>query len=163
MPWREEFPAWFRVPREVEVLAREKYLEDTSWRNDAAPSFGTKLRDGRWLRLWVEHPNPAFRRGWALRFTVLLQDDPSSTDGRTLAATENLEDTLWCLERTLRELGRGRVQIRFVALMGRRSRWVRVKAFRWIAYHDDRSQKCISQLQKSIRWGAWTVSNVQGA
>lgn len=58
--WREEFPADFAVPDE---LSFDPELEDTSWHNDACPSFTlTKLMvaylaEGRVdLRLWVDHP-----------------------------------------------------------------------------------------------------------
>jgi hypothetical protein len=90
----EEFLPAYRVPAAIEQLVALGVLEDLSWRNDRSPSFGTRLRDRTWLRLWVEHPNPGARtRG--TRFTVAIQQDPASGEGEVVARTERVEEALF--------------------------------------------------------------------
>jgi hypothetical protein len=56
--WTEEFEKDYAVPREITDLVAQGKLIDTSWGNDAAPSFETL--DSNW-RLWVDHPDPRMR------------------------------------------------------------------------------------------------------
>lgn len=88
--WQEEFPKSYRVPGDIIKLVYSDILTDLSWRNDPAPSFGVKLRDKNWVRLWVEHPDPARRLGWEDRYTVVVQPEPSIPFGWKLLGTEDL-------------------------------------------------------------------------
>lgn len=103
--WEEEFPA-HEVPYDVRLLVGVGTLEDMSWKNDPAPSFGTRLRDKNWLRLWVEHQNPARRAGFPTRFTVMVQPDLAVPFGRRIAATEDLGEALHWVVETIKARGR---------------------------------------------------------
>jgi len=89
MSWDQEFPPDFHVPRRFAKLVAGGVIEDMSWRNDPCPSFGVKLKDKNWARLWVEHPNADLRRGWPRRFTIIIQGDPTVTFGRRILATDD--------------------------------------------------------------------------
>jgi hypothetical protein len=59
--WLQEFDADFAVPDEV---TNDPDLKDTSWHNNAAPSFNLvrDVNEKRYdLRLWVNHPVQAMR------------------------------------------------------------------------------------------------------
>ncbi len=65
--WLNQFGPEYAVPAEITST-----LEDTSWGNDAAPSFTAKgiNPDAPHAVLWVEHPEPAKRELWQRRFVV---------------------------------------------------------------------------------------------
>lgn len=105
--WLAEFPAHFCVPHAVGHLVRDSILEDMSWRNDPCPSFGARLKDHNWVRLWVDHPNPAARRMWETRYTILVQPDPAVTFGLRIIGTDDLGLALWYLNETIRTKRRG--------------------------------------------------------
>lgn len=92
--WQEEFPSSYRVPREIVHLVEDGVLEDMSWRHDPSPSFGGRLRDKNWLRLWVEHPDPEKRIGWEHRYTVIVQPEPTVPFGWKMVSTEDLCEAL---------------------------------------------------------------------
>ncbi len=97
--WEEEFPSSYRVPREMGKLVMAGLVEDMSWRQDPCPSFGTKLRDKNWVRMWIEHPNVGLRRGWPDRYTVVVQPDPLVPFGWRMVATEDFgESLMWLTE-----------------------------------------------------------------
>ena len=100
--WEEEFPSSYRVPRELGSLVLSKVVEDMSWRQDPCPSFGTKLRDKNWVRLWVEHPNANLRHGWSDRFTVVVQPDPLVPFGWRMWGGEEFPTALTCLTDIIR-------------------------------------------------------------
>lgn len=55
--WESAFGHDFEVPGFVRFLIQKKILEDTSWGNDTAPSFGVWDPTGdRHVVLWVDHP-----------------------------------------------------------------------------------------------------------
>lgn len=83
--WKEEFPKHFMVPIQIENLVEKGVLEDMSWRNDPCPSFGAKLRDKNWVRLWVEHPYAQERKGWPNRYTLVVGPDASVCFGWKIA------------------------------------------------------------------------------
>jgi len=103
--WQEEFPSSYRVPREVVRLADTGVLEDMSWRQDPSPSFGARLRDKNWIRLWVEHPDPNRRLGWEHRYTVVLQPEPAIPFGCMLVSTEDVYEALTWLTEIVRMKG----------------------------------------------------------
>jgi len=69
--WVKEFGIDYAVP--AEILKRTD-LEDMSWHNDVAPSFGREI-NGQPLRIWVEHPDPAMREMPGQRFMVLIDGE----------------------------------------------------------------------------------------
>lgn len=83
MNWRDEFPADYAVPAEVEALVALGEADDCSWHNDSCPSFGRCDGDGG-VRLWVDHPDSAMRdRGPGTRYFVLVEPSnevPIETD-----------------------------------------------------------------------------------
>jgi hypothetical protein len=103
--WMDEFSPSYKVPVRLEHLVLGGALDDMSWRQDLCPSFGVKLRDKNWVRLWVEHPFREGRRKWALRFTVVIQPDPEITFGRMAAATDDFEAAYARLLETLNARG----------------------------------------------------------
>lgn len=103
--WEEEFPSSYRVPREVVRLVDRGILEDMSWRHDPAPSFGTRLRDKNWVRLWVEYPDPAKRMGWDRRYTVIVQPEPTVPFGWRMVSTDNMYEALMWLTELLQIRG----------------------------------------------------------
>jgi hypothetical protein len=108
--WEEEFPSSFRVPGPIEFLVRQGALEETSWQNEASPSFASHLKDGSWVKLWTEHPNAPSRQGLPWRFTLCHQGDPSGI-GEVFFQTEDLNRLLWELVPLLWE--RAKVRPRF--------------------------------------------------
>lgn len=92
--WHEEFPSVYRVPLEIVKLVESGVVEDMSWRQDPAPSFGRKLKNKNWVRLWVEHPDPVQRIGWDRRYTVIVQPDPSIPFGWKMVATDDIYEAL---------------------------------------------------------------------
>jgi|FLYN01.1.fsa_nt_gi hypothetical protein len=112
MVWLEEFPASYRVPKEIMRLVASGMIEDLSWRNDPAPSFGARLKDKNWIRLWVEHPNWERRGGFPTRYTVVVQPDLAVPFGRRLVATDDLGEALYWLTEVIRARGhQGRFRI----------------------------------------------------
>jgi hypothetical protein len=68
--WLDEFEASYAVPAEVTSATD---LEDTSWHNDACPSFHCDASD---LTLWVDHPVEAEREhSMGARFAVTAPVD----------------------------------------------------------------------------------------
>jgi hypothetical protein len=79
--WRDEFPQHFAVPIQIEKMVEKGTLEDMSWKQDPCPSFGAKLKDKSWVRIWVEHPYSQERRGWPDLYTLVIGPDPSVSFG----------------------------------------------------------------------------------
>lgn len=97
--WHEEFPLSYRVPRDVERLVEMGVIEDLSWRNDPSPSFGARLKDKNWVRLWVEHPDSKRRTGWPDRYTIIVQPEPAIPFGWKVLGTEAQAEALsWLME-----------------------------------------------------------------
>lgn len=105
MSWKEEFPAGYDVPWELEKLVEHGVLEDTSWRNDPAPSFGMALRDHAWIRIWTEHPEARHRRGFPARFALVIQEDLGIPFGEMILETEDIKEALFRLDNILEERG----------------------------------------------------------
>lgn len=60
--WETEFGLEFEVPKQVLDLVERGLLVDTSWHNDAAPTFALPDgADGKYAALWVDHPVSAQR------------------------------------------------------------------------------------------------------
>jgi hypothetical protein len=131
MIWEDEFPSSFRVPWPIEALVMRGILEEMSWRNDPAPSFGARLRDRRWARLWTEHPDPECRKRWPFRFILMIQSDPSSTAGEMLAETDDLAEALRRIEAVLYRHGRTGPSFRFTALLRRPGPWMAPRSGPW--------------------------------
>ena len=57
MGWREEFAGRsidYDIP---ESIIRMEGLEDTSWHNNACPSFGLRITESMELTIWCDAPN----------------------------------------------------------------------------------------------------------
>ena len=114
---KEGFSA-FKVSREILKLVKGGVLEETSWHNDTAPSFGTRLRDGTLLRLWVEHPNKDRREGSRFRYSVLVQDDFGDPPHETVVETDDLEEALFHLLGVIERRGQKRARFRLLGCCG---------------------------------------------
>jgi hypothetical protein len=103
--WQEEFPSSYRVPWGVVRMVESGMIEDLSWRNDPSPSFGARLKDKNWVRLWVEHPTPEKRLGWGDRFTIVVQPEPAIPFGWKMLGTEDATEALTWLAEIIRMKG----------------------------------------------------------
>lgn len=103
--WQEEFPSSYRVPRDIDHLVEAEVVEDMSWRNDPSPSFGVKLKDKNWVRLWVEHPDPERRLGWPDRYTIVVQPEPAVPFGWKMLGTQDVNEALGWLTEIIRTKG----------------------------------------------------------
>jgi len=103
--WAEEFPPMYKVPHIFSKLAEDGIIDDMSWRNDPCPSFGAKLPDKNFVRIWVEHPMKDARKGWPTRFTILVQPDLNVSFGRRALATDDLEEAYMKLMFLVRSRG----------------------------------------------------------
>ena len=74
--YKTEFPPEFHAIPEF-VTGDPRWI-DTSWHNDAAPSFELEA-PGVHLRLWVHPENPADREMLVPRFGLFLVVDPESS------------------------------------------------------------------------------------
>jgi len=71
MSWDGEFGPFYEVPGFLPFLVKKKIVEDMSWQNDVAPSFGIHSeKDQREVRLWVDHPFKSRREVGGTRFWV---------------------------------------------------------------------------------------------
>lgn len=77
-----EFPAFANDSACAAMAARSEGWEDTSWHNDACPSFTCDV-----FVLWIEHPDPAMREFNSARFTMVCEDE-------TMLETEDWADVL---------------------------------------------------------------------
>lgn len=90
MAWIEEFPSEYAIPREIERQVSVGAIEDMSWRYDPTPSFGARLKDKNFVRLWVEHPSYGGRRLWPTRYTLMIQPDLLIYFGWRICATNDI-------------------------------------------------------------------------
>lgn len=106
MSHQEEFSPAYAVPVALDQLVHRDLLRDTSWHNDACPSFVVAqdhlVRDEEYLAvLWVEHPDPAQRESGApRRFFVTNGPNPP------IVETDNLVEALHALARQCEACGR---------------------------------------------------------
>lgn len=100
--WREEFSKDFGVPIQIENLVEKGILEDMSWRQDPCPSFGAKLKDKNWVRIWIEHPYAQERHGWQDRYTVVVQPDPAVIFGWRMMSTDIFSHAFYTLQEIIR-------------------------------------------------------------
>lgn len=75
MTYRTEFPSFPEMPEAAVLLAQG--WADTSWHNDACPSF--KSPDGT-LLIWIEHPEEEKRDVMDGRFIVERLPEPVERD-----------------------------------------------------------------------------------
>ena len=64
--WKQEFPNFEDYPAEIDAFIKDGTLKDTSWHNDAMPSFEFGEEDpdsygGQRFRLWVDYKDPKRR------------------------------------------------------------------------------------------------------
>lgn len=100
--WQEEFSKEWAVDPRIMSLVRQDVLEETSWHNDVSPSFGGRLKNGKLLRLWVEHPNVHRREsGSPYRYLLVIQPDFGENIEETILETDDLDLVLEALMKTL--------------------------------------------------------------
>jgi hypothetical protein len=116
--WTQEFPPMYKVPHIFSKLAEDGIIEDMSWRNDPCPSFGAKLPDKNFVRIWVEHPMKDARKCWPTRFTILVQPDLNVPFGRRILATDYLNEAYGQLLYLVRSRGILARQGRFKVSLG---------------------------------------------
>lgn len=110
--WDEEFAKEWAVSPRIMELVRRGDLEESSFRNDVSPSFAASLKDGRLLRLWVEHPNKSRRISKSpYRYLLVIQQDFGAPPEEILLESDELSLVLWKLDETLR---RGRPTFRLL-------------------------------------------------
>lgn len=108
----------YKVPHIFSKLAEDGIIEDMSWRNDPCPSFGAKLPDKNFVRIWVEHPMKDARKCWPTRFTILVQPDLNVPFGRRILATDYLNEAYGQLLYLVRSRGILARQGRFKVSLG---------------------------------------------
>ena len=94
MTWDAEFGPYYEVPGFLPFLVRKKIVEDMSWHNDVAPSFGLYSEQGkteREIRLWVDHPFKSQREVGGTRFWVA---DSVDHEPQTDFSTDDFEEAL---------------------------------------------------------------------
>lgn len=93
--WEAEHGKGYDVPSVIDHLVSRKVLVDSSWHNDAAPSFMIvdPKREDYGLRIWVDHPLNSMRevRGMS-RF--MLQDGPFGSEPDYELESDDLEEIL---------------------------------------------------------------------
>jgi hypothetical protein len=90
--WQTEFPD-AQIPAEVQTLVAAGKLADTSWHNDACPSF-EMTRHRQTARLWVEYPDLAERETKARRFHVSFLGTDLGTCLEARASTDSFNGEL---------------------------------------------------------------------
>lgn len=97
-----EFGGRYEIPGFITWLVKNRYLQDMSWHNDVAPSFGvtgvirgTRERPQGYsegeTRIFVEHPMKSFREYRGKRFLVMTSVDNSDQENWEF---DELEDAL---------------------------------------------------------------------
>jgi hypothetical protein len=94
MSWKAEQGADYEVPGIINFMVKKGILQDQSWHNDASPSFGVEdpEREGRLLRIWVDHPLTSRREVSGKRFTV--HEGEGGTEPDFEYSTDDLEQAL---------------------------------------------------------------------
>ena len=76
-------------PRYVPEFLKEGEWEDTSWKNDVAPSFTSPSRG---LRVWVDDDKQELRKGDGSKYTVYKVDELGNMSGDGIFDTDNEDD-----------------------------------------------------------------------
>ena len=113
MVYEEEFPG-YKVSKEIVRLVKEGVLEDTSWKPDASPSFGTKLKDCNWIRIWTEHPNVGQRKGSVYRYSAFVQEDLRYEPSETIVQTNDVYEAIMALRNVIERRGIHRARFRLL-------------------------------------------------
>lgn len=92
MSWGKYFQD-YDVEKAVLEMMRVGYVRDTSEPFDPAPSFSAPLHGRRFIRLWVEHPDPDLRRAGPHRYRVEVTRSLKS-EGRPWIETEELSEAV---------------------------------------------------------------------
>ena len=101
--WLREFGSEYAVPNEVQALVDSGVIEDTSWHNDACPTFEAYNEHGYRLRMGVDCPDAEQREfPDAARFNVWLYDEDDNEEYPY--SGDNLQDALLAILKTLGNL-----------------------------------------------------------
>jgi hypothetical protein len=110
--WDEEFGKEWAVSPRIMDLVRRGVLEESSWHNDVSPSFVARLRDGRLLRFWIEHPNESRREsGSPYRYLLVVQKDFGDPPDEVILETDDLNRALYATGDTVTKRGRGGLRL----------------------------------------------------
>lgn len=99
-----EFPHFPPLEAEIgDLLAKYGFSKESSWHNDACPSFATPGH--RW-QLWICHPNPASREVAMERFALTMNDEDGCiiTDQPPVFSVETVEELAEGLKKWKSEL-----------------------------------------------------------
>lgn len=100
MAWINQFSPLFEVPRFIDYLVLHNVIDDLSWHNDSAPSFGKISASGESdVRLWVDHPFNDLRESYGKRFAITI-----ARDGSQVGPGFETDDLLKALEMLFKEL-----------------------------------------------------------
>ena len=83
--YKTEFPSY------DDELAFPKGWIDTSWHNDACPSFGYLTPSGEEVRIYCDYVNPELREVEGKRFNVVIDDGLNFTQ---LEGFDTLQEAL---------------------------------------------------------------------
>jgi hypothetical protein len=103
MSWKSEFPD-YKVDRAIRQMVKAGYVRDDSDPYDPAPSFVAPLYDKRWLRLWVEHPDPDKRRAGPHRYRIEVTASLKE-EGRPWIETDELSEAVSYMLAAIEEEG----------------------------------------------------------
>ena len=91
--WTAEFSTDYEIPKFIQFLVSKKILEDSSWHNDAMPSFGVFSGAGEnSVQLWVDHPFMSRREMGMKRFAVTTTKGGDQEEAGF--ATDDLDEAL---------------------------------------------------------------------
>lgn len=100
MGWITEFDRDFNVPREILDLVASGTLDDHSWRNDVCPSFGKEVAQDRFVRMFVERPDPDEREVPGSKRFLISIDEPDGSVTEVLE-TDDLGSALAALKKEI--------------------------------------------------------------
>jgi len=99
--WVTEFGSEYNVPEGIQMLAAQGMIQDTSWHNDASPSFELEVR-GKRFRVWVEHEDPQMREDPdSVRYLAMVQTDEEGQEHDLMLETERTDEILSWLSKAL--------------------------------------------------------------
>lgn len=95
MTWESEQGLVYEVPKFVLFLVKKGILQDSSWHNNTAPSFGVyDEKTDKSVVLWTDHPIKDRRENMGARFMVQVGDEMEA----------EVDDLQTALERLFKEL-----------------------------------------------------------
>ena len=91
--FKHQYQFEFRGFPELDVTLPEGY-EDTSWHNDACPSFTRELGDGRSLLVYIDWPDVTDREGAGPRFHLHVYTEEDWGSGTDIPSTDDWDEVV---------------------------------------------------------------------